>query len=317
MTRKILITGGFGNVGGRLAQQFVSDASMSVRLGTRRQYPGPPEWLPDCEPVTMDLLSETSLDAACAGVQCVVHLAAMNDSESAADPEQALLVNTLGALKLLRAAERAGVERFIYFSTYHVYGAPLAGTITEETVPRPSHPYAITHRAAEDFVLAAHDRKALTGIVLRPSNGFGAPAHTDVDVWMLIVNSLCRNAVENGVLQLRSSGVHLRNFITLRDVGRAVMHLMNLPAAVCGDGLFNLGGESSLRIIDLAVLIAERCTAVLGFTPPIRRPDPIPGEESTPLDFRIDKLKRTGFDLTADFTAEIDATLRLCHNAFG
>lgn len=317
MTRTTLITGGFGYLGGRIAQALATNPGLSLRLGTRRPHPAPPEWLRTCEPVPMDLMADEDLAAACAGVSCVVHLAALNENDSASDPEQALLVNALGALKLLRAAEHAGVERFIYFSTAHVYGAPLTGTITEKTVPRPAHPYATTHRAAEDFVLAAHDRRVLTGIVVRLSNGFGAPAHPEVNRWTLLANDLCRQAVATGALQLRSSGLQQRDFITLSDVGRAVDHLIALPADICGDGLFNLGGESPLRIIDLTEQIAVRCNTVLGFIPPILRPEPLPQEESLPLDFRIDKLTRTGFSLEGDFAGEIDATLRLCQQAFG
>ena len=317
MTRITLITGGFGYLGGRLAQALAANPGLSLRLGTHRPRPLPPEWLRNCEPVPLDLMSEEDIAAACAGVSCVVHLAALNEIDSAADPEQALLVNGLGTFKLLRAAERAGVQRFIYFSTAHVYGAPLAGTITEETLPRPAHPYATTHRVAEDFVLAAHDRRALTGIVVRLSNGFGAPAHPDVNRWTLLANDLSRQAVETGALQLRSSGLQRRDFITLGDVGRAVDHLIALPVEICGDGLFNLGGESPLRIIDLTEQIARRCANVLGFVPTILRPEPRPEEESLPLDFRIDKLKRTGFSLQGDFAREIDATLELCRDAFG
>jgi UDP-glucose 4-epimerase len=173
MTGTTLITGGFGYLGGRIAQALAANPGRSLRLGTRWPQPAP-EWLRTCEPVPLDLMSEEGLAAACAGVSCMVHLAALNEIDSASDPEQALLVNTLGTLKLLCAAERAGVQRFVYFSTAHIYGAPLTGTITEATVPRPAHPYATTHRAAEDFVLAAHDRRALTGIVVRLSNGFGS-----------------------------------------------------------------------------------------------------------------------------------------------
>jgi UDP-glucose 4-epimerase len=157
----------------------------------------------------------------------------------------------------------------------------------------------------------------LTGIVVRLSNGFGAPAHPDVNRWTLLANDLCRQAVETGALQLRSSGLQRRDFITLGDVGRAVDHLIALPSDSCGDGLFNLGGESPLRIIDLTELIADRCGTVLGYVPPILRPEPRPEEESLPLEFRIDKLKRTGFFLEGDFAGEIDATLRLCQDAFG
>ena len=226
-------------------------------------------------------------------------------------------MNGLGTLKLLQAAQRAGVERFIYLSTAHVYGAPLAGTITERSVPRPTHPYAITHRVAEDFVLAAHAQRALTGIVLRMSNSFGAPAHAGIDRWELIVNDLCRQAVAQKRLVLRSSGLQRRDFITLGDAGRAVDHVLHQPAAACGDGLFNLGGECTQSALELAERIAERCAITLGFQPAIQRPQPAANEIGNTLDYRIDKLKQTGFAPRGGMDAEIDATLRLCQETFG
>lgn len=316
MRRVVLISGSLGYLGGRIAQVLARDPKLELRLGTRRPTLSRPDWLDTGEPIRMELMEAESLAAACAGVDCVVHLAAMNEIDSALDPERALLVNGLGTLRLLRAAEHAGVERFVYLSTAHVYGAPLVGTITEESLPRPAHPYSITHRTAEDFVISAHDRKALTGLVVRLSNGFGAPTHAEVDRWTLLVNDLCRQAVQSGKLLLRSSGLQQRDFVTLHDVGRGVRHLLDLPRAACGSAIFNLGGENPLRVIDLAQRIAARCTAVLGVTPPIERPEPSAGESTEYLDYRVDRLKETGFRLEGDFDAEIDATLLLCRDAF-
>ena len=116
-------------------------------------------------------------------MDAIVHLAAMNEMDCARDPAAALEVNTALTLRLLNAAVAAGVRRFVYLSTAHVYGAPLRGHIDERALPRPVHPYAITHRAAEDFVLAAFDAGRIEGVVLRLSNGVGAPAHAAVDRW--------------------------------------------------------------------------------------------------------------------------------------
>jgi UDP-glucose 4-epimerase len=209
------------------------------------------------------------------------------------------------------------VERFIYFSTAHVYGAPLVGSLTEQSLPRPVHPYSITHKVAEDFVLAARDQGKIQGIVLRLSNGFGAPAHAEIDRWTLVVNDLCRQAVADGVLVLRSPGLQWRDFITLTDVARAVAHFLNLPETDCGDGLFNIGGDCSLRIIDVARLVARRSQAVLGITLPIKRPEPGPGDEQPTLDYKIDKLQATGFTLLQNHEEEIDATLRFCRELAG
>jgi len=312
---RVLITGGFGYLGGRIAVELRREPGFMVRLGSRKPQ-RPPDWLPEAETVAMDVLEPKTLSAAVVGVQAVVHLAAMNENECVADPGKAVLVNTLGTLNVLQAAIDAGVERFIYFSTAQVYGAPLIGHITEETLPKSIHPYAITHRAAEDFVLAAHDQKKITGIVVRLSNGYGAPTHPDVDRWTLLVNDLCRQVVQTRKMVLRSSGMQQRDFITLSDVGKAVRHLLDLPRGNSGDGLFNLGGEASLSVWEMVRLIAARCQAVLIFSPEIIRPEPDPGEVGLDLVYGMDKLKQTGFRLLGDIDSEIDKTLRLCSESF-
>lgn len=321
MSGKTLITGGLGYVGGRVALELFKDKALTLRLGTRRSPSELPSWVKGIKTVPLDISSDESVEQACKGVRTIVHLAAMNENECVKDPQAALAVNTAGTLRVLQCGQAAGVERFIYLSTAHVYASPLAGVITEESVPRPIHPYAITHKAAEDFVLAAHDTRKLTGIVLRLSNGFGAPADPDVDRWTLLVNDLARQAVLTRKLVLRSSGLSQRDFITLEDVCAAMVHFIALPARNCGNGLFNLGGEASMSVLAMAERISGRCEAVLGFRPVIERPAPSAqessGEGQGALDYRIDKLKSTGFMLKGRFDEELDATLRLCKAAFG
>lgn len=316
MSKHVLITGGQGYLGGRIAVELASDPEWIVRLGSRKVQAAP-GWLPQAETAAMDVLEAGSLSAPMVGVQAVVHLAAMNENDCVADPGKAVLVNTLGTLNVLRAAIDAGVKQFIYFSTAHVYGAPLAGDITEQTLPRPTHPYAITHHAAEDFVLAAHDQKKITGIVVRLSNGFGAPTHPDVDRWTLLVNDLCRQAVQTRKLILRSSGLQQRDFITLTDVGRAVRHLLGLNQMECGDGLFNLGGDNSLSVWDMVQKISRRCEVTLGYLPGIERPAPRPDEQPASLSFRSGKLQKTGFMLQGNLDEEIDRTLLVCEQTWG
>jgi len=245
-------------------------------------------------------------------VQAVVHLAAMNAYECAADPGKSVLVNTLGTLNVLNAAIAAGLERFIYFSTTHVYGAPLVGHITEQTVPRPIHPYAITHYAAENFVLAAHNQNKITGIALRLSNGFGAPTHPDVDCWTLLVNDLCRQAVQTHKMVIRSNGLQQRDFIPLIDVGRAVRRLIGLPSGDCADGLFNLGGKASLSVWEMAKRIAQRCQIKLGFLPDIERPEFQENEQVEALRYNCEKLLETGYTLKSGIDDAIDETLLFC-----
>lgn len=314
MTTKVLLTGGLGYLGGRVAQTLVA-AGHDVACGSRRKDASSPAWLPQMRIIPLDWNSSASLIEACSGVDCVIHLAAMNEIESAKDPIAALQMNGVASTMLLQAAINASVPRFIYFSTAHVYGAPLQGSIDEQTLPRPQHPYAITHKVTEDFVLAAHDQKKIEGIVFRLSNAFGAPATPEIDRWTLLVNDLCRQAVTTGQLKLLSAGTQLRDFITLEDVARAVLHVMRLDNRSLADGLFNLGGENSSSIVAMTRLVAGRWRALTGRDIEIIRPEPSGGENTT-LNYSGKKLKATGFGLTSKIDEEIDATLRLCLNAF-
>lgn len=316
MTERVLITGGFGYLGSRIAVALANEAGYKIRLGSRKPQL-PPPWLLAAETATMDLLDAASLSAALKDVQIVVHLAAMNEQECQLDPEKALLVNGLGTLKLLTAAKDAGVQRFIYLSTAHVYGAPLSGHITEKTLPRPINPYAISHHVAEDFVLKAHDKQELMGIVLRLSNSFGAPRHPSVDRWaILVVNDLCRQVIQTGEMVLRSSGLQQRNFIPLDDVERALQHVLSWDQKRCGDGLYNLGGDFSLSIWELTQRIAARCRIVLGITPTTSRLPPDPLEEQKVVDLVYDssKIKQTGLRLSSRIDEAIDETLCLMAN---
>lgn len=308
--QRVLITGGFGYLGGRIATRVARDG-WQVRLASRQLH-GPPAWLPQAETVLLDVLQPNTLDAALSGVQAIVHLAALNEIESSANPKAALLVNTLGSLHLLEAAIRVGIEKFIFFSTAHIYGAPLVGHITECSLPRPVQPYAITHRAAEDFILSAHDKLKIAGIVVRLSNGFGVPMHPAVDRWTLLVNDLCLQAVQNKKLTLRSSGLEQRDFIALHDVGRAVSHFLDLPRLDCEDGLFNLGGECAMTVWEMAQRIAQCCCETLGYLPEIIRPEPKFQEKAVALHYDISKLKQTGFLINGNMDGEIMRTLEMC-----
>ena len=309
--RRVLITGGFGYLGGRIATHFASGADWEVTISTRRACAKTPGWLRGGRVVEFDPATSDSLAAACEGIHAIVHLAGANENFSAADPAAALNSTTLGTLRLLRAAEEAGVERFLYFSTVHAYGK-LAGVITENTLPQPVHPYAITHRAAEDFVLAS---SSLLGVVLRLSNAIGAPAHREIDRWTLAGNDLCRQAIVDRRLVLHSSGLARRDFIPLTDVCRATEHLIGLENPP--HRLFNVGGEGPIAILGLAAQIASRCEQLFGYRPEIIRPAPRPGEAFADFRLSSERLEQTGFRREGTVAQEIDQTLHFCRREFG
>lgn len=296
-----------------MAQFMDAQGGYEIRLGSRRLRP-PPSWLPDAEVVETRWMEAGQLTQACDNVDAVVHLAGMNAQDCIADSVAAMESNGLATALLLQAAVHQGVSRFLYLSTAHVYGSPLSGVINEETCPINLHPYATSHRAGEDVVRFADSLEDIESVVLRLSNAFGAPADNDVNCWMLLVNDLCRQAVVQRRLVLRTAGYQRRNFIGLLDVARAVTHMLTVPNV--GGRVFNIGGRWTPRIYEVAELIQSRCSVVLGFCPEIVRPQENDEEKDVVLDYRIDRLLKTGFRLKGSCISEVDATLQLCQSHF-
>jgi UDP-glucose 4-epimerase len=266
---RILITGGGGFVGGRLAQHL-HQAGHEIILGSRNAS-RPPDWLPQAEVKQTKWHDGRALEQVCNGADVVIHAAGMNAQDCLTDPVAALEFNGLATARLLEAASRSGVKRFIYLSTAHVYANPLIETITEESCPRNLHPYATSHLAGENVVLSASERGKIEGIVLRLSNAFGAPAHKDANCWVLLVNDLCRQAVQSGKLVLRSSGLQQRDFISITEVVRVATTLSTRALDVQLHGVFNVGSGVSQSVLELAQMVQQRCKLVLGFEPELQR----------------------------------------------
>ena len=309
----MLITGALGYLGGRIATHLASvDQATSIRLMTRRSEDRIPQWAREFEIVNADMLSPSSLETATAGIDTVIHLASVDEVKSIQDPELALNVNGSGTHSLLKACHAQGVARFVYLSTFHVYGPGAVSPITEETPTKPVHPYAITHRLAEDFVNWYRHSYGMQTLILRLSNGYGFPADSLVQRWTLVFNDVCRQAVQNGEIRLRSKGSQHRDFVSIADLSRAVVHLLDLPSQEWKDGLFNVGGECSLSILEVAEKIALEYLQEYGNEIPIVIGEADESQSAGPIVFSIDKLKQTGFSLADNMAHEIRETFKIC-----
>ena len=313
---RILITGGFGFLGGRLALHL-QQAGHKILVGSRNASILP-DWLPQAEVIHTDWLDRgNSLERICSGVDVLIHAAGMNAQNCFASPVEALEFNGMSTARLVSAASMMGVKRFIYLSTAHVYANPLVGIITEETCPRNLHPYATSHLAGENVVLGASQRGQIEGVVLRLSNAFGVPVDKAVNCWMLLVNDLCRQAVQNRKLLLQTSGIQQRDFIGLTDVCRVVEQVVVYKGASIQTSIFNLGLGVSHSVLSMAQLIQQRCTQVLGFEPLLQYKQPTGDEQHSMLIYRNDKIASFGIiSNSTDNITEIDELLRFCKSAF-
>jgi len=304
MSATVLLVGGFGNLGGRIAAHLSQSQDHHIVIASRKKQVAP-DWAKSAQTIQLDLTDPTTFSNIPKSVSCIIQLAGTNDVDSAQNPELAHRVTTAGTTALLNNAVRHGVQRFIYLSTAHVYGAPLTGNFTEESPTNAVHPYATTHLEAESEVGAAHDRGEIQGLRVRLSNGYGRPMTYEAADWRTLTSDLCRQAVLGHQMEMRTDGLQERNFITKTDISRAVQHLIELPKTQVGDGLFNLGGSQSQTLLAMAETIQERAKSRFNVEIPLHRPQPTTSEIQH-LNFDITKLLQTGFSLTEDTAGEID-----------
>ena len=309
----VLISGGLGYLGGRIAK-YLLDSGFQVRIGSSRSHPDVPSDLLSCEIVMCDLSDKRSLENACKNVSSIIHLASLNAQECDHDPEAALLINGLGTLNLLNAAKKMGITKFVYFSTAHVYGSPLQGIIDENSTPRPIHDYAITHRLAEDYVLQANSNKDITGSILRLTNSVGSPLNSKANCWMLVVNDLCKQTVLNQSMELHSDELVQRDFIPISTVCSTVVDV--LTSDVLDGEIANISSSVVLTLRELTNLIADRSEVVLGFRPNINFKRLPKGKPLESLFILNSKLKSSGCIIDTDLSYEIDQLLLNCNQWF-
>ena len=311
---RILITGGFGFVGGRVAQHL-HQAGHEVILGSRNERKSP-EWLPRAKVVKTDWNDGVALKNICSDVDLIIQAAGMNAQDCVADPVAALEFNGLATTRLVESASQAGVKRFIYLSTAHVYSSPLTGIINEDCCPNNLHPYATSHLAGENAVLSASQRGELEGIVLRLSNAYGAPVHKDVNCWMLLANDLCLQAVKTKKMILKSSGLQHRDFVSMAEVCCVIESFSSCDIASSIDRIFNVGSGRSQSVRKMAQLIQNRCKVIFGFEPELSYQESRADENQEELESSQERRKKMGAVVEVKNNIEIDNLLVFCSESF-
>ncbi|MFE5185582.1 NAD-dependent epimerase/dehydratase family protein [Streptomyces sp. NPDC056628] len=131
-----LVTGTTGQVGRRFVPRLLEQAGAGerVRVLVRDAARGERFAELGAEVVVGDLRDVEALGKAVAGVDAVVNVAA---SFRGVPDEEAWAVNRDAAVALGRAAQAAGVERFVQVSTNNVYGTGRGRPLLEEDESRP------------------------------------------------------------------------------------------------------------------------------------------------------------------------------------
>jgi nucleoside-diphosphate-sugar epimerase len=257
----ILITGAAGYIGTKMVE-FLSKKGIPVRaIDNFRVQP-----LSEINGVAienMDLTAEADVKAMVQGVHAIIHLGAISDiSQCETQAKDAILINLLSLKYLTREAVRAGVQKIIFPSSFAVYD-PRATRISEQTPIKPRNFYGQLKKWAEELLLAEQAKGSLETVIFRQSNVYGkswVPKQT-------VVESFCRSLMNNQEIVIHGSGQQTRNFIHIEDVVWAYYQALS-PAI---QGVYNLGGENTCSIWDLAQLVNRIGQECLGRSVPIVR----------------------------------------------
>jgi nucleoside-diphosphate-sugar epimerase len=230
---RVLVTGNLGYIGPALVARLRMDGHDTVGLdaGWFIHANAEPPDLPDVQ-FFADLRqlvdgspeSRRRLAQVLDDVDAVCHLAGLsNDPLSNLDRSLTEAINFAASAALADEVKRAGIERFVFYSSCSVYGA-AADEVDEASPTGPLTAYAETKLALEDHLRRlANDRFRVA--LFRNATVYGYAPALRLD---LLVNGMTAWALTTGIVRLMSTGDALRPQLHIDD-------LVDLTAFVLAD----------------------------------------------------------------------------------
>jgi nucleoside-diphosphate-sugar epimerase len=168
---KVLITGATGLLGGHLLHEL-QQRGEQIRALVLPTENAEQLLAQGVEVVRGDVTDASTLAPAVKDIEAVIHLAGMMGVWRPIEDYR--LVNVTGSENLYRAAEGAGVRRFVHTSSHTVYGLGHGRFMTEEDKLQPDpDPYSITKAEADHLMRRLMHRSLMETVILRPGTFFG------------------------------------------------------------------------------------------------------------------------------------------------
>jgi len=173
--------------------------------------------------------------------QAVIHLAAIAGFPAcqAVGQQVAWRYNVEATQRTYEQGVQLGVERFIYASSYTVYGFSSAGSPVSEATPlNPQSLYAETKAASESFLMEEAD-SSTPPLIFRAAALYGLSPRTRFD---MIVNQFILEAFTKRELLIYQRG-YSRAFIHIHDAVQGLLLGLEAPLEVISRQIFNLGSD--------------------------------------------------------------------------
>ena len=187
-------------------------------------------------------------------IDYIFHLAAQPLVEIAYfNPKQTLYTNILGTINVLESARLyPHVKGIIIASSDKAYGKLKKNKFIETDPLRGDHPYEVSKSATHLISYSYYKTYNLPAVVTRFGNTYG---EGDLN-FSRIIPGIMKSIVTNQILEIRSDGKYIRDYLYVDDVANGYLMLAANIDKIKGEA-FNFGSNEILSVADLIKLVGK------------------------------------------------------------
>ncbi len=286
----VLITGANGFIGSHIASFFLQ-AGHHVIATSKQLQTSTRNLLENATRIELDVLDTEQLQKFSIEADVLIHVATANDIISKSSIK-GMELSAIGTKNILDLAVKNHIPKCIVFSTLQVYGTELEGDISESSPLHFQNDYGLNHLFAEMYAEQYHRQNKLKTAVVRPSNVYGPILTDSFNRWNLIPGCFCKEAIGNGTITLKSSGLQMRNFVHAQNLASAIN-------AICTDNMdnfevYNAGSAEHKTMLEVATMVKDAFKNNLNKAVEIKVEGNTPGKTNF-FNLSIKKLEGIGF----------------------
>ncbi|MBK8368530.1 MAG: GDP-mannose 4,6-dehydratase [Bacteroidetes bacterium] len=255
--RKILVTGGAGNVGGALVEKLVQDKTNFVVVVDDLST-GYLSKLPSTEHENWKFIKanvndyrEISSIMLAYNFHYVFHFAAVVGVIRTQENPVRVLNDISGIKHILNLSKNSSVKHIFFSSSSEVYGEPVELPQHEHRTPLNSRvPYAVVKNVGESFLKSYQQEFGLAYTIFRFFNTYGPNQSTD-----FVVSRFLALALKGDDITIYGDGSQTRTFTYIDDNVDTIATIMNKK--LLENDVINIGSDKLMTVLDLAKLVIE------------------------------------------------------------
>ncbi len=210
-----------------------------------------------------DILDLDAVRAACAGVDYVLHEAAIPSvPKSVLDPLGSNRANVDGTVNLLVAARDAKVRRVVFAASSSAYGDTPTLPKHEAMAPDPISPYAVAKTACEYYMLSFYRCYGLETVCLRYFNVFG-PRQDPTSQYSGVLAKFIPRMLRGESPTVFGDGSQSRDFTYIDNAVKANMLAASAPAGEAAGRTFNVANGQRVDL-NQTIEILRKLTGYTG-----------------------------------------------------